>query len=603
MFTHEEIDHFLQGYTPNEVKTIEKDLRLVDQLSFDGLGQYTALYLAAVGAPASQRGATLASFLEHHDAMGKAVAPYKGYDHDHDHEQLYLSQALGLDSRAVRSIAHKITSTGSEGVVFLEKVKSSKTHFIKLLLCYSPDEVRLEKAGRNTYWMKEENRYSNKPSLNDIIESGKQFPESFDLYFQQANELVFYWNTALYRNRHNLHEPCAKCINTFDGPLLTVLKEDEWLLFCQKYLDDISRHNIPVCEIFRSLIPETLFAEDGSIISVRQQTSRRSDGVSAAEFREEWSLHSHEVLRNQSTAPSYIATAGGPGSAKTTTLETFLRQNNLMGRVVYADPDAVSLKVMANTYRQSLTAFDFAQAPSSHAALKAAYAKWRGASNYITRIVLQKAFGGEEQDVSRLYSVAHGTTSTSSDVPALFEKIKLGGYQIKLLLCYSQDDTRKQRILRRETEQGFVQSDPKDVIEKGKLFPQTFDTYFQYADELTFYWNEALTHGKLPKPCAKYDNTGDEPVLTILKEDEWLLFCKKYLADIKQLNIPICEKFKPHIPKSLLVDDNLVMQVVNQLSTYTTELMHTMTAQLAFWSQPAASSDDRPAEDAHRNTN
>lgn len=253
---------------------------------------------------------------------------------------------------------------------------------------------------------------------------------------------------------------------------------------------------------------------------------------------------------DKSDRPVYLATAGGPGSAKSTTLETFLRANKLE-HYVYADPDQVSLKNMNFTYRQSLTNYDFAIANSNHAALKHAYDKWRGASNYLCHEMLQIAFGSNEGNGPR-YSVAHGTTSTSPYIASLYQKVKALDYRIVLLLCYSPDELRKQAISKREKEQAFVQTDLNDVINKGTDFPKRFDVYFSYADEMHFYWNNELTHGKLPTSCAKLVNTASGPVLSILNEKDWISFCKKYLEDIKKYNIEICKSFAQHIPKELL---------------------------------------------------
>lgn len=254
---------------------------------------------------------------------------------------------------------------------------------------------------------------------------------------------------------------------------------------------------------------------------------------------------------NESIAPLYLATAGGPGSAKTTTLETFLKANKL-DHFVYADPDQVSLKNMNFTYRKSLTNYDFAEAKSNHAALKSAYDKWRGASNYICHEMLQIAFGNNDGKGEK-YSIAHGTTSTSPHIASLYSRIKPLGYHITLLLCYSEDETRKNAVERREKEQAFVQTDPNDVISKGADFPKRFDVYFDFADEIFFYWNDGLEHGKLPTPCAKFSkNDNSSPSLTVFIESDWNSFCNKYLRDVKQYDIKICNSFESLIPKKLL---------------------------------------------------
>jgi hypothetical protein len=159
----------------------------------------------------------------------------------------------------------------------------------------------------------------------------------------------------------------------------------------------------------------------------------------------------------------YLATAGSPGSGKSTVLETFVRKNKLE-HFVYTDPDQVSLKNMNFTYRKSLSSYHFAESKSNYATLKDAYDKWRAASNYICHEMLQVAFGGEI-NLNQQFSIAHGTTSTNP-VMEIFYKKKSLNYRINLLLCYSPDAIRKQAIQVREKEQAFVQVDPKDIISK-----------------------------------------------------------------------------------------------------------------------------------------
>ena len=36
--------------------------------------------------------------------------------------------------------------------------------------------------------------------------------------------------------------------------------------------------------------------------------------------------------------------------------------------------------------------------------------------------------------------------------------------------------------------QGFLQVAADDIITKGKMLPERFPVYFEYADELHFYW-------------------------------------------------------------------------------------------------------------------
>ncbi|HVY53480.1 MAG TPA: hypothetical protein VHA13_03070 [Gammaproteobacteria bacterium] len=201
------------------------------------------------------------------------------------------------------------------------------------------------------------------------------------------------------------------------------------------------------------------------------------------------------------------------------------------------------------TYKSSLTNYDYAIAPSNRAALKKAYEKWRWASNYLCHQILEDAYNANGPVGSR-YSVAHGTTSTSEKVADLYPKLKNLGYKIVLLLCYSQDEVRKQLIERRENEQAFVQVDPNEVKSKGDDFPKRFDIYFDAATEISFYWNADLKHGMLPKPCAKW--VAETSKLEVLDEAGWRSFCSQYLHDVNKLKISPCKKFVDLVPKDLL---------------------------------------------------
>jgi len=185
--------------------------------------------------------------------------------------------------------------------------------------------------------------------------------------------------------------------------------------------------------------------------------------------------------------PTYVATAGGPGAGKSTILETFLQGHP---NFIYADPDPRALKFMANTYLQSLTYYHISQSSSYPDILESAYQKWRAASNYIACKIINDAF-------AQNYNIAHGTTSTAKQVEDMYKRLKEKNYKIILLLCGSTDQNRINSIQNRAKTQGFVQSTPEDVINKGKLFPQRFPVYFTYADEIEIYWTEDFTKGNI----------------------------------------------------------------------------------------------------------
>ncbi|HEY5236067.1 MAG TPA: zeta toxin family protein [Rhabdochlamydiaceae bacterium] len=184
--------------------------------------------------------------------------------------------------------------------------------------------------------------------------------------------------------------------------------------------------------------------------------------------------------------PFYLASAGGPGSRKSTILERFIQTHPEFQAGVYLDPDQRGLKFMAHTYYdKSLNALMAASKPDYLEIQKAAYEKWRGASNYITLMLLEEA-------LQKKSDVIHGTTLTGAYVPEFLMKLKAEGYHITLVLCYSEDEIRTEAIEYRNNEQRFYQSTPEDAVAKGKSFTEKLSVYFQYADTLHLYWSDDL---------------------------------------------------------------------------------------------------------------
>lgn len=185
--------------------------------------------------------------------------------------------------------------------------------------------------------------------------------------------------------------------------------------------------------------------------------------------------------------PLYLATAGGPGARKSTILERFLKEHSHeLPTLTYLDPDPRGLKFMAHTYQAlSLCPLEISKFPEFTLAQKSAYEKWRGASNYITLLLLEEAF------LKRL-SIAHGTTSTGEHIPEFLKKVKESGYDITLLLCSCEDEFRYKTTEYRINEQKFYQSSPEDVVLKGKSFPVRMSAYFNFADTLYLFWSDDL---------------------------------------------------------------------------------------------------------------
>ena len=84
--------------------------------------------------------------------------------------------------------------------------------------------------------------------------------------------------------------------------------------------------------------------------------------------------------------------------------------------------------------------------------------------------------------------IIHGTTLIESDVPEFLQKLKADGYQITLVLCYSEEDLRSEAIQYKQEEQKSCPS----PLGNGKIFPEKMSLYFQYADTLYLYWSDDL---------------------------------------------------------------------------------------------------------------
>jgi len=187
-----------------------------------------------------------------------------------------------------------------------------------------------------------------------------------------------------------------------------------------------------------------------------------------------------------SKKPLYIATAGAPGSRKTTILERFINTYALTSYITYLDPDQRGLKFMPHTYySQSLSAYIVSKNKNYLQASQNAYEKWRGASNFITLTLLEEAFAKRQ-------NIAHGTTSTGGHISSFLSEVKKAGYETILLLCSAEEDFRVNAIEYRNNEQKFYQSSPEDAINKRKIFPSKMETYFSKADSLYIFWSDEL---------------------------------------------------------------------------------------------------------------
>lgn len=218
--------------------------------------------------------------------------------------------------------------------------------------------------------------------------------------------------------------------------------------------------------------------------------------------------------------PVYVATAGGPGSRKTTILERFI-QEHPSTQAVYLDPDARGMRFMVHTYyAQSLNHRVIAQEKNYNNVLKTAYEKWRGGSNYIALTLLEETF-------HQGLDIFHGTTSTGSHIEQFFPAVKNAGYRIELLLCSCDDVVRDDALEYREHEIRHYQVSKVEAMTKGKLFALRMPLYFKYADKLYFYWSESLSQPE--RLAAVLDGNSFE----ITDLEAYVQFVGKYEADRK----------------------------------------------------------------------
>ncbi len=173
--------------------------------------------------------------------------------------------------------------------------------------------------------------------------------------------------------------------------------------------------------------------------------------------------------------PLAVITAGAPGAGKTTLLRRELENNNRPGRCyAYIDPDDVCLRAQARTYQADLEGGD----------RLAVYNKWRPGSNAAAHLVLANL-------IRENYAFYFGTTATGPATGKFLEFLKQRGYQIRLLHVTAPDDVRCESI--KERDKTFVQTTEQDVRAKGDLLPQRInDTFLAYADEIEFYYREAV---------------------------------------------------------------------------------------------------------------
>ncbi|MBI2657786.1 zeta toxin family protein [Candidatus Woesearchaeota archaeon] len=231
--------------------------------------------------------------------------------------------------------------------------------------------------------------------------------------------------------------------------------------------------------------------------------------------------------------PVYVATAGPPLAAKSTILSQQIKDNPARyDATVKVDPDRWGMLFMLHTYHNHLMdPAEVAKSADFRGAQVKAYELARPGSNILAFEILNDA-------VERLLDIAHGTTSTGTHAGDLLNALKQRGYEIDLLLCNAEDDIRAKAAEYRANVQGYYQSTPEDVVNKGLAFPRKFPEYFRVADNLTLFWKYGVTDQ------AKKAAIFTQGALEITDEQAFRRFVAKYEKDC----LVIQEREKIHLP-------------------------------------------------------
>ncbi len=219
----------------------------------------------------------------------------------------------------------------------------------------------------------------------------------------------------------------------------------------------------------------------------------------------------------------YLASGGAPLTRKSTTLEYYLATNPRYAKLAYIDPDTRSLFFMSNTYLNSLSYLNLTKYNSMVEAKRAAYEKWRWASNYIANTLLEEAFAPDSE--GKRVSIAHGTTLSGEAVGGLLSNVKNAGYRIELILCAANEDVRLQALDYRTNEQKVVQVTPEDMINKAGLFVERIPVHFAHADKIYIHYTTDI---KDQYEAAAVLDFGAKKTIQIKHKEKYDLFVQNY---------------------------------------------------------------------------
>jgi len=213
------VGSFLKDYSEEERDLVEEDLSNIIKLCFRHKSPATGqpIYVATAGGPGAGKSTILETWLQCHpdfvyaDPDPRALKfmietylqslTYYKISKTSSYEDLlqtayhkwraasnYIAcTILNMAFQKGFNITHGTTSTAKEVAELYKRLKE-KNYKIILLLCGSSDQNRINAIRHRA---KTQGFIQN--SEQDAIQKGKLFPERFPIYFQNADEIHFYW--------------------------------------------------------------------------------------------------------------------------------------------------------------------------------------------------------------------------------------------------------------------------------------------------------------------------------------------------------------------------------------------------------------------------
>ncbi len=226
-FTPQMISKHLEGYSEEEMRLIEQDLKVVRSVCFgETQNAENRFFLATAGGPGARKTTILERFISTHPEYQEGIyldpdprtlkfmvhtyyarsltplmiADAKNYDEviKNAYEKWRAGSnyiVLNLLEEAFTaglSIAYGTTSTGTHIPEFFKKLKENNYEIV-LLLCSCSDDVRYNAVDYRNRIIR---FYQSSPE--DAVAKGILFPQRMSSYFTYADQLYFYWSDSLF---------------------------------------------------------------------------------------------------------------------------------------------------------------------------------------------------------------------------------------------------------------------------------------------------------------------------------------------------------------------------------------------------------------------